>query len=347
MNFRVGDVVIVRNPSEILATLDSEGCFEALPFMPQMVKYCGKRFRVSKSAHKFCDTANATGARRLKNAVFLDEIRCDGQTYAGCEMECRIFWKEAWLKPADETAAFDDRSLCDPRTAELQSLALKNTTGVHADGERVYLCQATRMPAATEHLSLWDPRQYVKDVQSGNASAFQVFGALAFLVYDTVANAGLGIGSAMRFAYSTVQRLRRKWAYPSREGRLAKNARTPTVQLGLQPGDVVKVRTHEDILATVTEDLVNRGLSFHADMVPFCSSTFRVEKTLKRIIDEKTGKLRELKNPCIVLEGVPCGGRYTKPRLCPRGMAPYWREIWLERADPVAAAGGNGGEQRR
>ena len=49
-------------------------------------------------------------------------------------------------------------------------------------------------------------------------------------------------------------------------------------------------------------------------------------------MNEKTGQIMELKNPCLTLEGVGCEGRFTKPLLCPRGMAPYWREIWLEKA---------------
>ena len=37
------------------------------------------------------------------------------------------------------------------------------------------------------------------------------------------------------------------------------------------------------------------------------------------------------KNPCIVLDDVTCRGAYH--RQCPRGIFPYWREIWLERLE--------------
>ena len=50
---------------------------------------------------------------------------------------------------------------------------------------------------------------------------------------------------------------------------------------------------------------------------------------VERIIDEPSGRMLDLKNPCIVLEDVICTGDYH--RLCPRGTYPYWREIWLER----------------
>src|SRR5437588_12045949 len=94
---RVGDWVEVRSKPEILSTLDARGQLDRLPFMPQMFRFCGQRFRVVKSAHKLCDTVNASGGRAMDNAVHLEGLRCDGQTYGGCEMDCLIYWKEAWL----------------------------------------------------------------------------------------------------------------------------------------------------------------------------------------------------------------------------------------------------------
>jgi hypothetical protein len=84
MSLRVGDWVQVRSKEEILATLDSGGRLEDLPFMPQMFKYCGRSFKVFKVAHKTCDTVNGTGGRRLAGGIHLD-IRCDGQAYGGCQ----------------------------------------------------------------------------------------------------------------------------------------------------------------------------------------------------------------------------------------------------------------------
>jgi hypothetical protein len=41
----------------------------------------------------------------------------------------------------------------------------------------------------------------------------------------------------------------------------------------------------------------------------------------------------QMKNDCIVLDGVVCRACYAKNRrFCPRSIYPYWREIWLERA---------------
>jgi hypothetical protein len=48
---RAGDWVQVRTREEILGTLDSRGMLDELPFMPEMLAYCGKRMRVGKRAH--------------------------------------------------------------------------------------------------------------------------------------------------------------------------------------------------------------------------------------------------------------------------------------------------------
>src|SRR5262245_7411651 len=100
--FRAGDVVRVRTKGEILATLDENGCLEGMPFMPEMLQFCGRSFRVAAVAHKTCDTVRKTTepGRRLSSAVHLVGTRCDGSAHGGCEAECNLFWKDAWLERA-------------------------------------------------------------------------------------------------------------------------------------------------------------------------------------------------------------------------------------------------------
>ena len=109
---RRGDLVEVRTPAEILHTLDSRGRFNELPFMPEMIDYCGRRFTVDRRADKLCDTIASLKSRRIPDAVLLDDLRCDGSGHGGCQAECRFYWKSAWLKrvqPGDPpTAEVDD-----------------------------------------------------------------------------------------------------------------------------------------------------------------------------------------------------------------------------------------------
>src|SRR5689334_1211464 len=98
---KVGDRVQVRSAEEILATLDERGELEALPFMPEMLKFCGQTITVEKVAHKACDTIERMGMRKMENAVHLADSRCDGSAHGACENACLLYWKEEWLKPAD------------------------------------------------------------------------------------------------------------------------------------------------------------------------------------------------------------------------------------------------------
>src|SRR5690349_18670816 len=78
-----GDLVELRPPAEILASLDADGCLSGLPFMPEMLQYFGRRFTVAKRVEKICDTICPIGVRRMRETVFLEDIRCDGSGHAG------------------------------------------------------------------------------------------------------------------------------------------------------------------------------------------------------------------------------------------------------------------------
>ena len=104
LNLRAGDLAEVRSREDILATLNREARLDALPFMPEMFQYCGKRYRVFKRADKTCDTISTTGTRRLFHTVHLEGLRCDGQAHGGCQALCLLFWKEAWLRRAPSLA---------------------------------------------------------------------------------------------------------------------------------------------------------------------------------------------------------------------------------------------------
>src|SRR3954467_6363467 len=101
---RRGDLVEVKSPAAILATLDERGMLEGLPFMPEMAALCGRRFAVDQRAERVCDTVGYTGARKPPRTVFLEAARCDGSAHDGCQAECRTLWKEAWLTRIDPDA---------------------------------------------------------------------------------------------------------------------------------------------------------------------------------------------------------------------------------------------------
>lgn len=332
---KAGEWVEVRSHAEILATLDGRASLEDMPFMPEMLQYCGRRFRVFKRAHKTCDTAEKTGGRRVASAVHLQDLRCDGSAHGGCEAGCMIFWKEAWLKrspPGDAPSP--------PPPAAPDDVI---TRGAHYDdppgGEIRWRCQANELFAASAPLAWWDARQYVEDITSRNIGIGAIVRGAAFSLFRRLIEIGIGYRVLVR-GYDGWARLVGARPFPMRHGTLAS---TPTQELGLQPGEWVRVKSHDEILATLDSNDRNRGLFFDVEATKFCGRTFRVLRRVTRIVDERTGRMLNFRNPCIVLEQVYCGGEMSKYRLfCPRAIYPYWREIWLERVpapDVVAAAG--------
>jgi len=103
LNLQPGEWVQVLSINEIYATLDKLRRYKGLYFMPEMEKFCGKKFRVFKRVEKI--KLEATGEiRNLKSpTVFLEGLHCDGNRHYGCGRACFHFWKEVWLKRVSDT----------------------------------------------------------------------------------------------------------------------------------------------------------------------------------------------------------------------------------------------------
>jgi hypothetical protein len=330
--FHAGEWIEVRTKEEILATLDSNGRLEALPFMPEMFQYCGQRFRVYKRAHKTCDPPNGLGGRRMLSAVHLEGIRCGGQYHGGCQAGCLLFWKEAWLKKVSETKKAEPAPHANGNGCTEDGVIAGTRAGGGDAEAPVYVCQSTQISSATQPLPWWDLRQYWEDLTSGNVRPSQMLAAFLFFLYQTMAEAGIGLGSALRWAYDNFQKWRGGSPYPTRRGKVLRGKRTPRSKLDFEAGDTVKVKDFGKILETLDEDSRNRGMYFDAEAVPFCNGTYRVRQRVQQIINEKTGKMMHFKTDAIILEDVFCQARYaTCRRFCPRSIYTYWREIWLER----------------
>ncbi len=349
---RVGDWVEVRAKEQILKTLDGKGRLDGMPFMPEMLQFCEKRFQIYKRAHKTCDyTSPHFRTRRLQETVHL-ETRCDGEAHGGCQAGCLLYWKEAWLRrvdddaidgPASQSVTFVESPIetLSERCGEADVWAATEVGGSNSDAP-TYVCQATQVPFATTDLNWWDVSQYVEDYRSGNVSLGRILTGFIYSTYYGLSQAGIGLGPPMRWLYDKLRWIWRGSRWPRTPGVIPAGSPTPAALLNLQPGELVRVKPHEEILQTVTAANMNRGMHWDAELVPYCGGTYRVLRRLSKIIDERTGKMLEMKSPCIVLDSVVCQARYSDCRmLCPKSMYSYWREIWLERV-----ASGNGDESR-
>jgi hypothetical protein len=345
INLRVGDWVEVRSKEEILRTLDSKGELDGTPFMPEMFAFCGKRFQIYKSAHKTCDTVFPVRGRRIRQAVHL-ETRCDGQAHDGCQAGCLIFWKTAWLKAVSGSSPKDSAPRVevhnesskaaseDPRCTESDVLARVRHDDPNG-GPPSYICQATQVPYASTDLEWWDIRQYIEDYRSGNVSLWQIFCGGVYFLYYSFCEAGIKLGRPMRWFYDKFHPVWRGTPYPQRRGTVPSGQPTPSATLNLQPGELVRVKSHQEILKTLNYSNRNRGLLWDAEEVPYCGGTYRVLRRVTKVINEKVGKMYEMKSPCVILDSVVCQSRFSSCRMfCPRSIYPLWHEVWLERLGP-------------
>jgi predicted DNA-binding antitoxin AbrB/MazE fold protein len=323
LELKNGELVEVRSPEEILASLDERGRLDALPFMPEMLQFAGRQFRVSKRAFKTCDQVKNSGMYRMERTVHLEGLRCDGSAHGGCQAGCLIFWKEGWLKRAGDGDLGPAAATADPAPplATLETLQRETRPPGAGPDEEIFSCQNTAIPeAAPTHIPGWDVRQYVQDVTSGNAPVRQVVRGLAVHLFNKFQWANRKF--LPRFLLIDGGR-----PWPRIEGRV--QGRTPKETLDLQPGELVEVKSKEEIFETLDQTGHNRGLRFDIEMLRYCGKRARVQRRVNRLIDEKTGKMVHIKGDCIVLDGFICFADYHQS--CPRGIEEYWREIWLKR----------------
>ncbi|MGH0036613.1 MAG: hypothetical protein ACQGVK_16435 [Myxococcota bacterium] len=343
LGLRAGELVEVRSREEILSTLDADGRLDAQPFMPEMLEHCGRQFRVRASAHKTCDTVDHSGARRMEDTVHLEDLRCSGQHHGGCQAECLLFWKEAWLKRASDAGSGRTAGATVSGGAGCSEERLfQATSHVDHEGETCYSCQATQLVEASFPVDPRDPRPYWRDLRSGNVSAGELANALFFrFVSNTIQHIGYRLLIGL---YNQVQKLWGGVPYPVIRGRV--KGRTPKEVLGLQPGERVRVKSLAEIEKTIDARQKNRGMRFDWEMVNYCGQEMVVHSSVDQIINEKTGRMMQFSNPCIILEGGVCPSRFSdRGRIaCPRAIYSYFRENWLERIDepgsgPVTASG--------
>ena len=318
---RRGDVVEVKRPDEILATLDDRGSLDGLPFMPEMIGACGRRFTVERRTERLCDTVTYTGTRRMADGVLLEDLRCDGSAHGGCQAECRILWKEAWVSKVDPGQPAPPPVTPAEADALRRRIAARTQIGGGSDGAaQRWRCQATELPRCTSHVPLWSPLGYARELTSGNVR----FGRFARVMSRAVVKEPMrkfGLLDEVHF-----------------RGTAKKGEVFPA--LDLQPGEWVRVKSPEEIVRTLNAEGRNRGLWFDREMVSFCGGTYRVRQRVRRFVNERDGSMVELSNDAITLDGVVCSGDHSLRRwFCARELYPFWRECWLTRVESATAAG--------
>ena len=299
---RPGDLVEVKSPREIQESLDNNGTLNGLPFMPEMLPFCSKRFRVSLRAVKTCYYGESSGIRRFpsEDVVLLEGVRCSGADHDGCQKACRIFWKESWLRRVEDASA--------PLAREDGNDDLRATLKT-VSGPDKYFCQSSEILRSTVELSRWDRiTKCFEDIRYNNCGVFEMLRRIGVWSY----------WKARRVLFGPFGR--------------GSGSTTPSQTLRLEPGDLVEVKSMDSIRQTLDERAYNRGLLFTPSMKNLCGQQRKVERKIEKIIVDGTGVMRTLRNT-VYLEGELCECSCVAFGGCPRGEFSYWREIWLQRSE--------------
>ena len=99
----------------------------------------------------------------------------------------------------------------------------------------------------------------------------------------------------------------------------------------MNSGDLVRVRTREEVEATLDSRNMLKDCLFMSEMWHYCGTKQRVLKPVERVLDEYTYRVRRTSRT-VLLEGAICQGT-DFPKGCDRSCFFFWREEWLEKIE--------------
>jgi hypothetical protein len=102
-------------------------------------------------------------------------------------------------------------------------------------------------------------------------------------------------------------------------------------QPALKAGDLVRVKSREEITATLGLFKDLQGLTFMPEMWQYCGTQQRVFKPLVRFFDEREYQIRKARG-IVLLEALLCEGTAIFGP-CDRSCFYFWREEWLDKID--------------
>ncbi len=105
----------------------------------------------------------------------------------------------------------------------------------------------------------------------------------------------------------------------------------------LAKGDLVRVRTLEEIQATLDPFKELKGCAFLPYMAEYCGTQQRVLQVVQRFLDERDYKVKKVRG-VVLLGGVICKGTPVFG-ACDRCCFLFWREEWLEKIEPDQSPG--------
>lgn len=104
-------------------------------------------------------------------------------------------------------------------------------------------------------------------------------------------------------------------------------------QTKILPGDIVRVRSKEEIDTILDDWGGTRGCIFTPEMYSCCNRLYRTLKRVDYFYDEVKQKMCKCKN-IYLLKGAVCSGRRRLfPESCDRNCFLFWHASWLEKVE--------------
>ena len=115
-----------------------------------------------------------------------------------------------------------------------------------------------------------------------------------------------------------------KGTIPARE-----SAKLYKPEVPLMKGNLVRIRSREEILSTLDPFNELKGCAFLPEMFQYCGTTQRVFRVMEHFMDERDYKMKKTRG-IILLENVFCNGTPAFG-VCDRCCLLFWREEWMEK----------------
>ena len=121
------------------------------------------------------------------------------------------------------------------------------------------------------------------------------------------------------------------WLWNRPPNLIKKEISQPSMSIPLKPGEIIRVRSADEIKNTLNYTNELKRCAFMPEMYQYCGTTQRVFKSVRRFVDERDYKVKKSRG-IVLLEGVNCEGtEFYGP--CDRACYFFWREEWLERIE--------------
>lgn len=107
LNLKLGELVRVKQASQIATTLNAQNKNRGMSFDPEEVPYCGSTFRVRRRVTRILDEKSGQMRAMRSPCITLESVVCRGHDSQGrllCPRAITPYWRENWLERTDSNA---------------------------------------------------------------------------------------------------------------------------------------------------------------------------------------------------------------------------------------------------